>query len=124
MKINLLKVVFLSIVQFSVGQNNYEIITVEGYYSHEWEQSFFYEKKDDSIKKPIWLEFDSSVDLSDSLSKVFNSNEPIFIKVFGKKFINGNYGHLGISKSLLVVTEIILIDPKKTLNNFLESLKK
>ena len=75
----------------------------------------------------MWLEFDKNLTLSDSLQKViFDDNfDGVFLKVIGKKKSNGNFGHIGASTSMITITKIIFVDPKKTLkNNFVKKKLK
>ena len=122
MKTAYLQILFFIFVSNFYGQTDSEIVSIEGFCVSGWETSSFYEKKGDEIIAPIWLEFDSALKLSDSLSQIFEKNvDGVFLKIIGKKEVNGNFGHLGASRSQITVTQILFIDPKKTLkNNFVK----
>jgi len=122
-KIMLKIVLFLfSFNLFAQTESNYENVQIEGFYSYGWENSSFYEKIQDKVYPPMWLEFDKNLTLSDSLRKViFDDNfDGVFLKIIGRKKNNGNFGHLGASTSMITVTKIIFVDLKKTLKNNFE----
>ncbi|REG88765.1 hypothetical protein C8P67_1285 [Flavobacterium aquicola] len=125
----MLKIVLLllSFNLFAQTEADYEIVQIEGFYTYGWENSSFYEAVKDNLNVPMWLEFDKNLTLPDSLRKViFDDNfDGVFMKIIGKKNNNGNFGHLGASTSMITVTKIIFVDPKKTLkNNFVKKKLK
>ena len=125
----MLKIILLlfSFNLFAQTESDYKIVQIEGFYTYGWENSSFYEKIQDDLCPPMWLEFDKNLSLSDSLRKViFDDNfDGVFLKVIGEKKSNGNFGHLGASTSMITVIKIIFVDPKKTLkNNFVKKKQK
>lgn len=112
---------------FAQTESDFEIVQIEGFYSYGWENSSFYEMVQDDFNLVMWVEFDKNLILSDSLRKViFDDNlDGVFLKVIGKKKSNGNFGHLGTLTSIIIITKIIFVDPKKTLkNNFVKKKLK
>lgn len=125
MKNNILKITILlfSFNLFAQTESDFEIVQIEGFYTYGLENSSFYEKTQDKLCPPIWLEFDKNLTLSDSLQKVIfdNNVDGVFLKVIGRKKTNGNFGHLGASTSMITITEILFVDAKKTLKkNFVK----
>lgn len=108
------------------GQETSEIILAEGFYSNGWENSTFYEIKGSKITGFSWLEFDKSIKFSSPTEKIlFEDNlDGVYIKFYGRRKTGKNYGHLGISKSLVTVTEILEINSKSTISQFLDSKNK
>ena len=125
----MLKIILLlfSFNLFAQTESDFEIVQIEGFYTYGWENSSFYEKTQDNLCPPMWLEFDKNLTLSDSLQKViFDDNfDGVFLKVIGRKKSNGNFGHLGASTSMITVTEVIFVDSEKTLKkNFVKKKLK
>ncbi|MEC4005531.1 hypothetical protein OX283_012750 [Flavobacterium sp. SUN052] len=116
---------FVLIPFLTNGQETSEIILAEGFYSNGWENSTFYEIKGNKIIDFSWLEFDKSIKFLSSTEKIiFEDNlDGVYIKFYGRRKTGKYYGHLGIAKSLVTVTEILEIDSSKTLSIF-SSLKK
>ena len=79
-----------------------------------------------------WLVWISIFDIWDTslifllrLKILFEDNlDGVYLKFYGKRKTGKNYGHLGMSKSLVIVTEILDIDSSKTLTNFSNSINK
>ena len=125
----MLKIILLlcSFNLFAQTELDFEIVQIEGFYTYRWENSSFYEKTQDNLCLPMWLEFDKNLTLSDSLRKViFDDNfDGVFLKIIGRKKSNGNFGHLGASNSMIIVTEVIFVDSEKTLKkNFVKKKRK
>ena len=125
MRNKILKIIVLlfSFNLFAQTESNFEIVQIEGFYTYGWENSSFYEKTQDNLSPPIWLEFDKNLILSDSLQKViFDDNvDGVFLKVIGRKNTKGTFGHLGALTSMITVTEVLFVDSKKTLKkNFVK----
>ena len=125
MRTNILKIIVLlfSFNLFAQTESDFEIVQIEGFYTYGLENSSFYEKTQDKLCPPIWLEFDKNLTLSDSLQKViFDDNvDGVFLKVIGRKKTNGIFGHLGVSTSMITVTQVLFVDSKKTLKkNFVK----
>ena len=125
----MLKIILLlfSFNLFAQTESDFEIVQIEGFYTYGWENSSFYEKTQDKLCSPMWLEFDKNLTLSDSMQKViFDDNlDGVFLKVIGMKKSNGNFGHLGAFSSMITVTEVIFVDSEKGLKkNFVKKKLK
>ena len=126
MRKSALTLIFLLISVNFYGQSDYEIVQIEGFYISGWETSLFYEIKDNNAEKFVWLEFDKEIELSESLKKNLKKSENggLLLRVTGRKRTGGNYGHLGIAKSEIIVTEINSYDISQTFQEYLEEQRK
>lgn len=95
-------------------------VLIEGFYVYGFEISCFYEIENDNISKPVWLEFDEGLNISEKQKEILKNNnlEGVYIKVYGLKKINGNFGHLGSYNSKIVVSEIVEMNPEITISKF------
>lgn len=125
MKFKILIFFLFSLNLYSQSEKEYEIVQIEGFYVFGFETSFFYEKKDEKFLKPVWLEFDKKFIWNDSLKKIFSENnlDGVYMKVKGYKYNNGNFGHLGSSNSMIILTEIECIEPELTFSKYFDNRK-
>ncbi|MGV8992988.1 MAG: hypothetical protein ACOH1O_02715 [Flavobacterium sp.] len=115
MKIIVINIISVFITVNSFAQVKQEVVQIEGYYTHGWEQSFLYELIDGNVKPAMWLEFpDKSV--PDSLQTDLQVNG-VFVRIEGIKSTGSNFGHLGIAKAKIEVTKIYSVDRKRTFYN-------
>lgn len=125
MKFKILLFFLFSLNLYSQSKMEYETVQIEGFYVFGFEASFFYEKKDEKFLKPIWLKFDKNFIWNDSLRKIFSENnlDGVYMEVKGRKYNNGNFGHLGSSKSMIILTEIVCIEPELTFSKYFDNKK-
>lgn len=111
MKCFLSTILLICVFQVGLAQKTIKQIQVfEGFLSHGFEESAFYELKDSSVFQPVWMEFDYSA-IPDSISsQIFNNENLVFIKVEGKRMEGGGFGHLGAADSQITVSRIIEVD--------------
>src|ERR1051325_9595402 len=100
------------------GQEKIDTLkTYEGYYVCAFETSDFFE---DSHSLPSWMSFDIPIQFVDSLYQKFSSesfyramSKGVYVKIAGLKKTGGNYGHLGVFPSEIIVRKILAIDTTK-----------
>ncbi|MDL2314975.1 hypothetical protein LJC16_01815 [Bacteroidales bacterium OttesenSCG-928-C19] len=71
---------------FIFGQKTEQVF--EGYYQNGWENSSFFELKDDKLDYAIWTVFGDTIKQNDSLINVLSKNNfsnGVYIKFEGKK---------------------------------------
>ncbi len=110
----------LSSINFSFAQKEEEtiLLNVEGFYSFGWEYSNFKQVDLDKclFYNDHWATFLSNVKLNGkpyNFSEETNRNE-VYMRVNAIQKTGKNYGHLGSSKSEILITEILEIDTTKT----------
>ena len=116
-------IILIRIINLNGQEHKIDSIQLEGYYMHGWENSAFYEIKNNKVYKPIWLLLADSCNSSDSLLTLIyltegNKGIYLYLKVIGNLKTGGNYGHLGAADSEIIVSKIIKVDTTKTMAKY------
>lgn len=111
------------LLTISLQDSKETIVVTEGFYAYGWEQSSFYEIKEDKCYKAAWLKLKNNYKISDTIQKAFENRRayiPYYIKIKAIKREGGRYGHIGVAKKEFEVLQVLAIDTTYTMNDFIE----